>query len=247
MSRIIFSIYTNNIDTDHSSTNAYKRNQFEVYNDMIWNAQKEYADLCGADYTCLTASHSSFDDVQHQKMKQLEDFCRVYDEILYIDFDVIPQTDLNWFEEHDMNVINCYWNQKQRENYFGKMNVYTKTQAKKAMLLLDNELSNDKIINTGVIGGGSSIISRLRYRERLAYCNNLLDFAKNDPMYPEEMSSMWESNNEVYTSYIIERYRIPNHEMSIAWNFMLDELCPKPTSAAHFLHHVNKDFQLSFG
>tara|TARA_Y100001937_G_C7106796_1_gene325450 strand:- start:600 stop:1142 length:543 start_codon:yes stop_codon:yes gene_type:complete len=180
-------------------------------------------------------------------MKQLEDFCRVYDEILYIDFDVIPQTDLNWFEEHDMNVINCYWNQKQRENYFGKMNVYTKTQAKKAMLLLDNELSNDKIINTGVIGGGSSIISRLRYRERLAYCNNLLDFAKNDPMYPEEMSSMWESNNEVYTSYIIERYRIPNHEMSIAWNFMLDELCPKPTSAAHFLHHVNKDFQLSFG
>ena len=126
------------------------------------------------------------------------------------------------------------------------MNVYTKTQAKKAMLLLDNELSNDKIVNTGVIGGGSGVISRLRYQERLAYCNRLLDFAKNDSMYLEDMRNQWESNNEVFTSYIIERYKIPNHEMSIAWNFMLDESCPNPTSAAHFIHHVNKDFHLSF-
>ena len=195
MSRIIFSIYTSNIDTDHTSTNAYKRNQFEVYNDMIWTAQKEYANLCGADYTCVTASHSTFDDIQHEKMKYLERFCRVYDEILYIDFDVVPQTDLNWFEEHDMNVINAHMMKMHYTDIHAKMNTYTKTQAKKAMLLLEDIVGNDKMFNTGVIGGGSSIISKMRYGNRLQHCDNLLRIAKKDTICPKEMSDVWESNN----------------------------------------------------
>ena len=52
-------------------------------------------------------------------------------------------------------------------------------------------------------------------------------------------------NNEVYISYLIEKEEIPHTDLSISWNFILDGYQRRPTAAGYFIHHVNKEFELS--
>ena len=69
--------------------------------------------------------------------------------------------------------------------------------------------------------------------------------AIEDNLYPKEMSQSWVKNNEVYFSYILERYKIKFNNIGIQWNYILDNLIFKPTAAAHLIHQVNKDFHVS--
>ena len=68
-----------------------------------------------------------------------------------------------------------------------------------------------------------------------------------DNLYPDELSKCFFHNNEVYLSYIVEKYNIPFINLGMPWNFILDGYCKKPSAAAHLLHHVNKEFEISFG
>ena len=40
---------------------------------------------------------------------------------------------------------------------------------------------------------------------------------------------------------------IPFINIGQPWNFMLDRACPEPSAGAYMWHHVNKEFELSFG
>ena len=45
--------------------------------------------------------------IQIEKLLLLEDFTKTYDEVLYLDFDVIPVTDVSFFERFDLNYL-CF-------------------------------------------------------------------------------------------------------------------------------------------
>ena len=76
--------------------------------------------------------------------------------------------------------------------------------------------------------------------------NNKFNEAMIDNLYPEEINRWWKPNNEVYISYLIEKNNVPFTNIGMPWNFMLDDYAPKPSAAAHMLHHVRKEFGLSF-
>jgi hypothetical protein len=67
-----------------------------------------------------------------------------------------------------------------------------------------------------------------------------------DNLYPKEIHKRWTYNNEVFVSYLIEKYNIPYINIGIQWNFILDHISPQPSAAAYLIHHVNKEFELSF-
>ena len=257
MKKIVYSIFNDNVDQNHKSTNEFKLNQFKKYKNKIINAQQQYAEKCGAEYKLFVTNTTDYNLIQFEKINILEDLANEHDQLVYLDFDVVPsQNASNIFETFDFNTIGLHPLRRTPSVYelhdalthkwFDTMNVYCKTCAKNAMLLLDNVIGNDAIYNTGVIVAGSAVVKQLQFTTLLPQLDRLLDIAKDDNVYPEEISNTFYYNNEVYISYIIERNKIPHTNLSAAWNFILDGYQPEISAAAHFIHHVNKEFEKSF-
>ena len=118
------------------SSTDYKKNQFKKYKLHLETKQLEYATKVSADYKLYIIKETDYDKIQFMKLNKLEELSKIYDEVLYLDFDVIPQTDVNFFEYFDMNKINAYsmsrtpganelkW--KFQANDWDRMNVYAK-------------------------------------------------------------------------------------------------------------------------
>jgi len=250
--RIIFSIYNKTVDK-HSSASDYKKEQFRRYSKMLKDRQKKYAKLCDADYELFTTSETNYDKIQFEKILKAEELCKHYDEVLYLDFDVVPYTLDVFFEKFNLDTVCVYslptnispelLRGRIRDNYiWPKMDMYTKTCAKKAMLLLDNVSGLDSCFNTGVFGINRKSAELLNFTDRLNDCKRILDEAKVDNLYPPEISHNWSYNNEVFTSYIVERYDVPTTNIGLSWNFIIDHREPKLSAAVHMIHCVNKNF-----
>lgn len=255
MKRIIFSIFTSDLNK-HTSVPDYKRNQFKKYKDKIIESHKSYAKLCNSDYENFTSNEVDYDELQFYKLLKLEQLSDLYDEVVYFDFDVIPQTNKSIFDSFDLNTICAYaiptpipineLKFRMQDNNWHKMDMYTKTCAKNAMLLLNDINGSDECVNTGVIAANKKAINTLNFSEKLSYCKGQLDLAIADNLYPKEIYSKWTYNNEVFISYLIEKFNIPYTNIGLQWNFILDHISPQTSAAAHLIHHVNKEFELSF-
>lgn len=249
MKRIIFSVYQENLE-DHQSATSYKKDQFKKYRKILEQNHKDYASLCKADYELFTNVETNYDIIQFQKIKKLKELAQYYDEVLYLDFDVITNTNKSFFERFDLDNICAYGiKKKHNENeimYFSMtdtwnpMDMYSKACCKNAMLFLDGYEESDVILNTGVIGVNKKSSELIDFSK----CNSMLKEAIEDSNYPIEMSKVWKPNNEVYLSYIIERYNLPYTNIGLQWNFILDNRHREYSAAVHFYHCVNKDFNL---
>ena len=91
MKRIIFSIYTDQVD-NHTSVTDYKREQFRIYKRLLEQRHKQYAKYCNADYELFNVDETNYDKIQFLKLIKAEELTKQYDEVLYIDFDVVPIT-----------------------------------------------------------------------------------------------------------------------------------------------------------
>ena len=257
MKRITFSIYNENVDQNHRSTNDFKLSQFRKYKDQLVDGQLKYANACSSEYTLIETSTTDYNSIQFEKIKQLEKFAQEYDEVLYLDLDVVPHTSFcNIFDENDTSnlcihpLVRDLTDRELRGflecDSFDTQNVFCKTAAKKSMLLLDDIYGNDKLYNTGVFLGGSEVIKRLNFMEQLDDLHKLLDESREESLYPHEITRNFYYNNEVYVSYLIERDGLPHTDLGMQWNFILDGYQPDPSAACYLLHHVNKEFEKSF-
>ena len=207
MRKIIFSVWSD-LDQDWSA-----------HKDIIVNRQKEYARVCGAEYTHFVVDHN-FTDLMFFKILKAEELTRVYDKVLYLDCDVIPKTEKSFFDSHDLDKICLHRTQRP----------HWKIQHKQIMLHMDDVQSNDLICNTGVFGLSKKSAEALMFSERL-------DDTKK---FHRQISP--EPNNEVCISYMIERYNVPLKDIGMPWNFILDKNFKTSTDACYFLHQSNKEF-----
>jgi hypothetical protein len=255
MKRIIFSIYTNTVDKVGYSVTDYKLDQFEKYKDKLVERKQIYADKCSADFVLVETVKSDFVDIQFEKIRLLEEYAKTYDEVLYLDFDVIPsKLARNIFECIDSSKISMHPLDRPlngtdmrtflRNACFDSQNMFVKTAAKKSMLVLEGLLPNDFVYNTGVILGNSSAIVELKFTERLDEMNDLMEDIKDDHMFPSQIGDHFVPNNEVYISYLIERYNIPHNDLTMNWNYIMDDIETIPDAKADFIHCVSKDFKL---
>ena len=254
--RIIFSQYSNNIDQTTISSNQYKLEQFRKYKDKLVHVQQEYATRCNADYVLHNLNITDYDTIQFEKILQLERYAEKYDQILYLDMDVIPHRRapniFDMFNDtlamhptyRELEGSELKWHIK--NNMFDNQNVFCKTCAKNSMLILDDCQTSSKLYNTGVVYGSSSVIQNLNFSSKLKDMKYLIDEAKTDSLYPEAITENFFYNNEIFITYLIEKYNIPCNDLNIQWNYILDGFQRKPTDSAYFIHHVNKEFEISF-
>lgn len=107
-SRVIFSFYK---EVNDDSVTSYKKEQLKLYKDKLIKRQHLYAESCNADYFVYENSNlllNEYDSIQFRKIEKLEELTNEYDEVLYLDLDIIPFDFKNFFKEHDLSKICCH-------------------------------------------------------------------------------------------------------------------------------------------
>lgn len=206
MQKIIFSVWSN-LDLGKSWTG---------YKDLIINKQRLYAQLCGAEYYHFVVDHD-FTDLMFFKIQKAEELVEQYDKVLYLDCDVVPKTNVSFFDSHDFDKVCLHRTRKPDWKIYHKQ----------MMLHVENIQGNDLICNTGVFGLSKKSSDALMFSDRLNEAKELSDVV----------------NNEICISYMIERYNVPLKDIGMQWNFILDKSFSIQTDACYFVHHSNKEFQ----
>ncbi len=278
MKNIIYSIYIENKEPNLSEKHLFTKTQLEKHFDRLIDVKKEYAKHCNAKFVLYeNDTHYQkfkkkfdgfeFDVINLYKIYLWERLGKEYDNVLYLDLDVIPNTTESFFETFDMNKICVYapnanidsWSQSDRKNYKkgkvdfetiishkDKYNEYVKAVCKKAMLAIDNKFDTDYLIaNTAILGGNSSAISKLRYTERLDEMSYTLKKAKEEQFFGETISKLFFANNEIFVHYLLDKDNIDWYNLPKEWHtyLMKNDKITSDLKSVKMIHLINKRFE----
>ena len=278
MKNIIYSIYIENNEPNLSEKHQFTKTQLEKHWQRLIDVKKEYAKHCNADFRIYGNDWSwqafkkkyqgyEFDTINLYKIHLWEQLGKTYDNVLYLDFDVVPNTTESFFDKFDMNNICVHavnatkenmwtkedlWKYKKKiadfetlMSYKDKYNMYVKAMAKKAMLAIDNEFDTSYLIaNTAILGGNSSAIKQLRFTEKLDDMLVILEKAKKDMMFGEIISKLFFPNNEVFFQYLLDKHKLKWFNLPYEWHtyFMADDKI-EDISKTKLIHLINKRFE----
>jgi len=286
MKNIIYSIYIENDDTNLIDRHQVTKVQLKKHFQKLLDVKKEYAKHCNAEYRLYENDAYwqkfkkkynvyQFDTINLYKIHLWEELGKTYDNVLYFDFDVVPNTTESFFEKFDLNKICVHainstqentWSQsdikKFKKNdvdfetimsYKDRYNMYVKAMCKKAMLAIDNNFDTNYLIpNTAILGGNSTIIKELKFTERLDDMIAILNQAKEEKLFGENISKLFFANNEVFFQYLLEKYKIEFYNLPYEWHtylmeaggkFANDEISKETISKAKLIHLINKRFE----
>ena len=268
MNDLIFSIYTSVTDTTKKRT--HNQEQFKKHFTRLRNGLKNYADLCNADFKLLTPDSTDYDNLNVYKIQQWENFCDDYDRVLYLDFDIIPNTNINIFSKFDFDKVVTHL--LPVDNFNERIGLKTKTesitdfyirtkskdfekqkeeldqyhwlikgQQKKDMMKSDGVTKwNDVIANTGTFGGSAISRDQLKFSERLDHCKKLIDSIKH-------IDDRYFYNNEIIISFMLDRYNIPTVNLPPHWHeLILTDTVKSKIKYSYLLHVITKDFDKVF-
>lgn len=300
MKRIIFSIYTEIKDSRLENNNAYAGDsmpkslrtklQYKKHFSILKNLKEEYAKKCESEYKIFSTKDKMFklfekDIIKHfnensvdfdilnfYKLFLFEQLANEYDEVVYLDFDVVPNTDYSIFRHLDLNKINALsinankkniwsigdlntYNRQKGEfdvivSQFDKQNMYCKMMAKRAMLMTQDITGTANIINTGVLAGNSKAILNLKLFDDFVFKVDTLKQAKDEQMFGNALSEKFFLNNEVFFTFHLEYNNIDYNKLEPLWHFTLlsGHLAPnnEDISQAYLIHVIDKNFEKVF-
>ncbi len=279
MTNIIYSIYIENKEPNLSEKHQFTKTQLKKHYEKLVDVKKEYAKHCNAEYRVYENDTFyqkfkkkfegfEFDIINLYKIYLWEELGKDYDNVLYLDLDVIPNTTENFFETFDMNKICVYspnatkenvWTKTMLKNYkknihsfeylitkTDKYNEYVKAMCKRAMLATDNKFDTDYLIaNTAILGGNSSAISKLRYTERLDEMSYTLKKAKEEQFFGETISKLFFANNEIFVHYLLDKDNIDWYNLPKEWHtyLMKNDKITSDLKSVKMIHLINKRFE----
>jgi hypothetical protein len=184
----------------------------------------------------------------------MHELAKEYDEVMYVDMDVVFNTAKNVFEElqldkgihvldQDEEIVSKNINELLFKQ-LGLRNSTLKYHITKDLL----GGKDNHVINTGVIIGKSEHLKQIKLVERLPNIIEKINDLKNqirsnrDPVY---LRAHYYPNNESVFSYILEKYNIPYVIMDKKWHTICDHVT-KEKAKAEIYHFVNKNFYAFF-
>lgn len=238
------------------------KKQITDYFDRLVENKKNYANSIGVDFkfyhntmqNFFVSDELEFTKVNLYKHHLMHKLAEEYDEVMYIDMDVVFNTKKNVFEELELNKGIHILDQDEdihskdiNELLFKKIGLRNPT----LKYHITKDLLNGKdnhVINTGVVIGKSKHLKQIKLVERLpgiiAKINNL----KNQIVFdgnPVYLRAHYYPNNESAFSYILEEYNIPYVIMDKKWHTICDHVV-KQKSEAEIYHFINKNFYAFF-
>ena len=279
MKNIIYSIYIDNQETNLNDKHLHTKNQLKKHYDRLVEVKKQYAKNCNAEFRIYgndtfyqkfknKFQGFEFDLINLYKIHVWEQLGKDYENVLYLDLDVIPNTTENFFKTFDMNKICVYapnatkenvWTNSMLKNYkknihdyeylmskTDKYNEYVKAMCKRAMLAIDNILETDHYIaNTAILGASKNAIEKLKYTKRLNELNNTLELAKNEKFFGNNITSNFFANNEIFFHYLLDKYNISWYNIPREWHtyYMKKDIIDDGVKNVKMIHLINKRFE----
>ena len=277
MKNIIYSIYIENNEPHLNEKHQFTKTQLEKHWQRLIDVKKEYAKHCNADFRVYGNDWGwqsfkkkfngyEFDVINLYKIHLWEELGKTYDNVLYLDFDVVPNTTESFFEKFDMNSICVHavnatkenmwskedlWKHKRKiadfetlMSYKDKYNMYVKAMCKRAMLGTGNILVSDYLIaNTAILGGNSNATKQLRFTEKIDDMLVVLKKAKSEMMFGETISKLFFPNNEVFFQYLLDKNKIKWFNIPHEWHTYIMTNSKIDISKAKLIHLINKRFE----
>lgn len=274
---IIYSFYID-IEPNNKKHINTKNRLKKYYKDLI-SVKQEYAKKCNADfimygqdeiYDSFKEKYNlyEFDTLNLYKHFLYENLLNKYDNILYLDFDVIPNTNHSFFEQFDMNKINVrsvnstientwpkdakFNRDEKRKNHdynikkhFDKYSMYIKALAKQSMFFTNENYDvTFEVINTGIICASSKQLKKIQLMKNLNNLIKTLYKAKDEKYFGDTISNLYEPNNETFFTYLLEKNNIDWYNLPKIWHDMI--LKNDDISNSYMLHVINKKFESYF-
>jgi len=194
---------------------------------------------------------TEYNIVNFYKIQILTELAKYYDEILYLDFDVVPMSSKNFFDEWDLSQgIAIYHNNRLARRDFSEVKRAESIRSPTAkfwnchaLLNLNDYESQNDVFNTGIIGASSEHINKMDYFGDIDNIIQQMDDLKDDEMYPDYIREMFGYDNETIWSFLIKTKNIPVQWLDWQWHLFFDLYKAVPKKSK-FVHVINKKFQM---
>lgn len=268
MRRVIYSLFID-MPVEKYVSHHEAKDLFAEYYPWLLERQQSYADKIGVeykhfvedqayhDYEAWFNTHypeiSTYNIINFWKIKLMYELAEQYDEVLYLDMDVIPVTDDSFFDSWDLDkgiVIKVGSESVYDRNTGRNLLNYThhvrsplaKFWHTKCMLSEVGCSTKPEVFNTAIVGGKSSMIFDLKYFDDFEETLDLMKSMINDDFYPDRIRTLFGYDNETVWGYKTYTNEIPYQEIGSDWHhFMYRWNYIPPTTK--LVHCVNKKFK----
>lgn len=276
MKRVIYSLYVDvpvkehygNSKNKHDTTvKAFKTvNAFRIHYDKLIETKKTYAEYCKADFKMFEHDEqyktfeknllrdfpelTGYEIINFYKIHLLYVLSKEYDEILYLDFDVVPITNESFFSVWNLSKGICVYDNNSQVIKTITVNHSIRSPSAKyyncqAMLLEYGLSSKNDVINTGIIGARKEDIQQLDFFGKFKDTIDLMTKLRNDTsgLYPQNIIDMFRYDNETIFSFKKEINNVQIQWLDDKWHYFFDtqKFIPKDTK---LIHCICKDFDL---
>ena len=276
MKRVIYSLYVDVPAKEHFGDSKNKHdtvdkanvtiNAFKKHYDKLVNTKITYSEYCEADFIMFEYDEqyqtfeknflkdfpmfTGYEIINFYKIHLLYELSKKYDEILYLDFDVIPFTDESFFDVWDLTKGICVYNNNDQVVNNVNVNHSIRSPSAKyfncqAMLIESGVSHRNDVINTGIIGARKEDIQKLDFFGKFKETIDMMTELRNDTsgLYPQNIIDMFRYDNETIFSFKREVNHITIQWLDDKWHYFLDKqkFIPKDTK---LVHCICKDFDL---
>jgi hypothetical protein len=280
MSKVIYSLYIdipkeeldlfdsnilkkNEIPTNYNTKNKFKQN----YSKLI-NCKKDYAKQIGVDFKMFEYDKSfilyqktmktkypfltSYNVVNFYKIHLLYKLAEEYDDILYLDFDVVPMKNINFFDNWNLSKGIAVLSNTDKVKRIEEITEYTQTIRSptskyynaQAMLIERNLNPVHEVVNTGIIGINKKHLTQLKYFDNfeldLKQMSNLIN---SNEIFPSKLTNFFGWDNETLFAVKLVENNINVQWLNNEWHYFFDTQFFIPENII-LCHTINKKFEI---
>ena len=195
---------------------------------------------------------TAYNVINFYKIKLLYDLSKKYDEILYLDFDVVPLVEENFFDvwNLDKGIAVLHNNHKVKDmkvitEYSQTIRSPTSKYYNSQAILLEKNLSpTNDVINTGIIGVNKNHLNNLKYFDDFdSDIKMMTDLKNNYDIFPKKIVDFFGYDNETLFSVKLKEHNVPVQWLDNKWHYFFDKqfFIPKDVK---FVHTINKEFDI---
>ena len=267
MNRVIFTIF-DDID-NKSKSSGFARSEVEYtktsdnaklllvdeYFDRLVQNKKDYAEKIGAEFIFYHNTMDNFlltDDLEFTKINLykhhlMAELAEEYDEVMYVDMDVLFNTDLNVFDENDLTKGFHIKDQDSDIQYRDVTQVSTLSEIGLRSPDLKYHITkrllngkNNHVINTGIMLANAEHIKQIKFIDRMKIAIEKINEFKKEPWHL--MTDLYYPNNESIFSWILEEYKVPYVILSDYWHKIFTHKGSDSSIDYGCMHFINKQF-----
>ena len=209
---------------------------------------KSYSENLKMQYPYLTM----YNIINFYKIHLMYELGLKYDEILFLDFDVVPMKNESFFKAWDLTKGIAVLN---NNNKITKIESVTDTSQTirspsskyfnaQAMLFEKGLSTKNDVINTGIVGINRDHLAKLNYFKNFTENLTLMSRLKNGVgIFPDKVLQYFGWDNETLFSVKLQENNVPVQWLDDKWHYFLyhQGFIPKKTVLCHT---INKDFDL---